>query len=115
MKFVLTVRKTMVHKKKLCIKSDKASVKVKANYKAAAFTVPGNGTFKILMLMPSQVTKKTKEGNNSIITKGQKFMGMFKVEKPAQMPPPPSTPDPMPIYPGAGNFPNPANTDVFAG
>ena len=91
--------------KKVCVDGDEKQVSVPGcAYQAGAFSVPGVGTLKIQALAPNQKALKTKSGQKPVLLKGANFIAVFEVQTPAQMPPPASTPDPSPMYPGSGSF-----------
>ncbi|MFM2376233.1 MAG: hypothetical protein RLZZ165_1330 [Bacteroidota bacterium] len=91
--------------KPICILGDEKKVMVSGcSYISGAFSVPGVGTIKIQSLMPDQQTMKSTLKGKAILMKGMKFIAVFQVTAPAQMPPPASTPDPVVMYPGQGSF-----------
>ena len=92
--------------KKVCVAGDETKVSVPGcPYISGAFSVPGVGTLKIMSLAPNQKALKTKSGKKPVLLKGANFIAQFQVATPAQMPPPASTPDPAPLYPGgSGSF-----------
>lgn len=71
-------------------------------YMYGPFTVPGMGTLKV-MLTPANFTLATQNGK-PVLIKGATFPVLFQVSVPAQLPPPVSTPDPMVLKPGTGQF-----------
>ncbi|MEM7370300.1 MAG: hypothetical protein AAF587_16955 [Bacteroidota bacterium] len=98
---------------KVCVIGDESKVELPIGYTAAGFTVPGKGKMIIKMLLPDQIGMKTNSGGKSVILQGAIFMALFIVETPAQIPPPVSTPDPMPMYIGTGKFED--NNTKFSG
>jgi len=91
--------------KKICVKGDEKSVEVKGcMYISGPHTIPGNGTLKIKKLLPNQISGSTKSKAKKVLLKGIKFIAEFKVQKPAQLPTPAATPDPVPLYIGQGQF-----------
>ncbi len=91
--------------KKVCVDGDEKQVQVPGCvYTAGPFSVPGVGTLKIQSLAPDQKALKTHSANKPVLLKGGNFIAVFEVQTPAQMPPPASTPDAAPMYPGSGSF-----------
>jgi Contractile injection system spike tip protein len=91
--------------KPICVLGDEKKVMVPGcTYISGAFSVPGVGMLKIQSVAPNQQTMKSTLKGKPILMKGMKFIAMFQVTAPAQMPPPISTPDPMVMYPGQGSF-----------
>jgi len=87
--------------KPFCVAGDEKMVMVPGcPYISGAFSVPGVGMLKIMALAPTQQAMRTKSMGKPVLLKGQQFEAIFEVMTPAQMPPPVSTPDPMPKYPG---------------
>ncbi|GJM34488.1 MAG: hypothetical protein DHS20C18_34890 [Saprospiraceae bacterium] len=96
---------TKLNGKKICVKGDEDSVEVKGcAYISGPHVVPGNGTLKIKKLLPNQISTNTKSKAKKVLLKGMKYIAEFKVQKPAQIPPPAGTPDPVPMYIGQGQF-----------
>lgn len=94
-----------VGSKKICVDGDEKNLEVPGcPYLTPVYSVPGVGTLKIQSLAPNQKALKTKTGGKNMILKGANFIAIFEVQTPAQMPPPASTPDPVPKYPGQGSF-----------
>lgn len=92
-------------RKKIGVAGDEASVSVPAcAYVSGAFTVPGMGTLSISRLGADQTARSTTSGGKAVLLKGSQFTARFSVEAPALMPPPASTPDPVPFYEGSGSF-----------
>lgn len=97
--------KETLNDKKLCVKGDESSVSVEGcMYTSPVYSVPGFGTLTIKQLAHDQVAQKKSSGGKPVLLKGGSFTANFQVQTPAQMPPPTSTPDPMPEYTGSGNF-----------
>lgn len=92
--------------KKVCIEGDEKEVSVSGCiYISGAFSIPGTGTLKIFALGGDQIAKHTQTSGKKMLLKGSNFQAKFEVQSPAQMPPPTSTPDPMPQYMGgSGQF-----------
>ncbi len=92
--------------KKLCVEGDETSVEVPGcMYITATHTIPGTGTLKIQALAPNQKALKTNSGNKAVLLKGVQFQAVFQVQTPAQQPTAGGPiPDPMPQYPGQGQF-----------
>ncbi len=87
--------------KPFCVDGDEKAVMVPGcPYISGPFAVPGVGILKILALAPNQKAMRTKSGGKPVLLKGAQFEAIFEVMAPAQMPPPASTPDPAPKYPG---------------
>lgn len=93
-----------VNGKPACLKGDELppAISMPMPYMSPPFAVPGMGTLKIL-LTPTNFTLATRNGKPLLI-KGATFPVMFQVQVPAQMPPPVSTPDPVPVKPGTAQF-----------
>ena len=107
--------KAKVHNKMLCLLNDEKSVIVNSAYITVSHPIPGNGKFEITALTPPQITQKTKHNSQSIITKGQQFIAKLTVSSPAKVPTPAGPqPSPVPMHPGKGLFPFPANFNVFS-
>ena len=96
--------------KPICIEGDESSVSVPGcMYLTPQYLIPGTGTLEIKALDSKQVAEKTTVEGTPVILKGQMFEAVFKVDNPAQMPPPgpgPPTPDSSPDYSGKGMFIN---------
>ncbi len=91
--------------KKVCIAGDEKQVQVPGCvYFSGPFSVPGVGTLKIQALAPNQQALKTDSASKPVLLKGGTFIAVFQVQTPAQMPPPASTPDAVPMYLGSGSF-----------
>ncbi|NER47636.1 MAG: hypothetical protein F6J92_13220 [Symploca sp. SIO1A3] len=94
--------------KKICVAGDENSVSVPGcTYMTPVYSIPGTGTLKIEDLGADQKAKEAKCSGKPVLLKGSVFTATFQVQQPAQMPPPgpgSPTPDPMPQYPGTGNF-----------
>ena len=100
--------------KNICVDGDEKTVVVPGcMYTSGSFTVPGAGTLKIASLGGDQKAKETYSGGKPVILKGSMFIARFEVTSPAKLPPPPSTPDPVPVYPGQGQFVT--TNDLFEG
>lgn len=81
---------------KVCIEGDEESVEVSGvMYFAGAHVIPGTGTLVIDQLAGDQVASHTKSGDSLVLLKGGNFTAKFKVDSPAQQPPPgPGSPIP---------------------
>jgi hypothetical protein len=94
--------------KKLCVEGDESSVSVPGCvYITAQHSIPGTGTLEIAELASDQLAQKTQSGGKKLILVGSQFSARFKVQSPAQQPPPgPGSPipDASPEYPGQGQF-----------
>jgi hypothetical protein len=91
--------------KKICVDGDEKNVSVPGcTYIAGPYSVPGVGTLKIQALAPNQKATKTKSNKKPVLLKGGNFIAIFEIQSPAKMPPPASTPDASPKYPGSGSF-----------
>lgn len=93
--------------KKQCVYGDEKKVMVPGcMYISGSFSIPGAGTLMIQSLAPNQKAMKTKDCGRSVLLKGMMFTAKFQVMVPAMMPVPlaPPVPDPVPFYPGQGNF-----------
>jgi len=89
----------------MCIDGDETSVEVPGcMYMTPQYSIPGTGTLKIDALASDQLATKSTTDGTALILKGGNFTAKFEVQSPAQMPPPPSTPDATPFYSGNGNF-----------
>ncbi len=87
--------------KPVCVDGDESKVQVAGcMYVAPPFVIPGVGTLKIQAIASDQKAKKVKAGGKAVLLKGIQFDAVFEVQTPAQMPPPASSPDPTPKYPG---------------
>ena len=99
----------------MCVEGDETSVEVPGcMYMTPQYSIPGTGTLKIDALAGDQLATKSTASGAALILKGGNFTAKFEVQSPAQMPPPPSTPDSTPSYSGNGNFIT-ANTKFKAG
>ncbi len=95
----------MVKGKLICVEGDEKTVVVPGcMYTAGGFSVPGVGIIMIQALAPDQKATQVTNKGKAILLKGGDFEAVFNVLSPAQMPPPVSTPDPMPKYMGKGKF-----------
>ena len=94
---------TAMHKP-ICLKGDELPPAISSPmpYMYGPFTIPGMGTLQIL-LTPTNFTLATTNGK-PVLVKGGTFPVTFQVTVPAQLPPPVSTPDPMVVKPGTGQF-----------
>lgn len=94
--------------RKLCVDGDESSVSVAGcMYVSPPYTIPGTGTLEIERLAGDQKASKTKTGDVTVLLVGGTFTARFRVESPAQQPPPgpgPPRPDPTLRYPGSGRF-----------
>jgi hypothetical protein len=94
--------------KKMCIEGDEKSVSVQGcMYMTPQYCIPGTGTLEIDSLAGDQKATKTKTGGTAVLLVGSKFTAKFKVQSPAQQPPPgPGSPipDSSPDYSGQGQF-----------
>lgn len=93
-----------VMNKPVCLMGDELPPAIKGPmpYMYGPYTIPGMGTLSII-LTPANFTLQTKNGKPMLIS-GSPFQVMFQVQVPAQLPPPVSTPDPLPVKPGTGQF-----------
>lgn len=94
---------------KVCIEGDESSVEVAGvTYFTAQYSIPGTGTLLIDSLAADQVAEHTRSSETLVILKGSNFTAKFKVDSPAQQPPPgPGSPipDSMTEYSGGqGSF-----------
>ncbi len=98
----------LLNGKKICIVGDEASVKVDGcQYLTPTYSIPGQGTLTISKLADDQKAQKTTTGSTAVILKGSMFEAEFKVDSPAQQPPPGPggpTPDSKKKYAGQGMF-----------
>lgn len=97
-----------LNSKKICVVGDEQQVSVPGcSYTTPQYSIPGTGTLKIAALADDQKAQKTETGGKAALLKGGNFTAEFKVERPAQQPPPgPGSPipDPTPQYSGNGTF-----------
>lgn len=93
-----------VMKKPVCLKGDELPPAISGPmpYMYGPYTIPGMGSLSII-LTPANLTLQTKNGMPMLIG-GSPFQVMFQVQAPAQLPPPASSPDPLPVKPGTGQF-----------
>ena len=97
--------KSNLTKKPICVEGDETNVIVPGcPYVSPPYVVPGVGTLKIESLAGNQKTREVKCGGKAILLRGGQFQAKFEVTTPAQMPPPPSSPDATPSYGGQGMF-----------
>ena len=97
--------KTTINGKKVCVEGDEKKIEItNCSYIMPPFTIPGSGTLKINNLTSGQLTQKTKSGNKSLLLEGKLFIALFEVQSPAELPTPPNTPDPVPLYIGQGKL-----------
>lgn len=89
---------------KVCIDGDESSVEVPGvTYMTPVYSIPGTGTLLIDSLASDQVAEHTKSADTQVMLKGSNFDAKFKVDSPAQQPPPgPGSPipDATPEYSG---------------
>ena len=94
--------------KKLCVDGDERSVSVPGcMYTTPQYSIPGSGTLEIAALAGDQKASKTQSGSENLLLVGGSFTARFKVQSPAQQPPPgpgSPTPDATPEYSGSGSF-----------
>jgi contractile injection system spike tip protein len=85
-----------------CRKGDElpSSLRGPLTYTDGAFAVAGQGT---LAVVP-KTTTVLKDGKIALLVKGTTFTATFTVTQPAKMPPPVSTPDPVPVKSGTASF-----------
>ncbi|QTA89075.1 hypothetical protein [Desulfonema magnum] len=102
-----TGARCLVTKKLVCVVGDEKMVMVPGcPYVAGPYSISGVGMLKIMALAPNQQAIRTKSAGKPVILKGQMFDAVFQVMTPAQMPPPVSTTDPVPMHMGKGMFSN---------
>lgn len=94
--------------KKLCIDGDEGSVSVAGcMYMTPQYSIPGTGTLEIASLAGDQKATKTNTDGTPMLLVGSTFTAKFKVQSPAQQPPPGPggpIPDATPEYSGSGSF-----------
>ena len=95
--------------KEICLKGDETAVKaLDCDYIAGDYSQGGKGTISIVSLADDQVSKDIVINGRPILVKTDneesKFIAKFVVQKPARMPPPENTPDPVKTYYGKGYF-----------
>lgn len=95
--------------KEICLKGDENRVKVGGcDYIAGDYSQGGKGTITIDALAGDQVSTDIVIHGKPILVKSDntesKFIARFTVQKPARMPPPENTPDPVKTYYGKGYF-----------
>lgn len=95
-------------KKGVCLDGDESSVSVAGcMYMTGQHTIPGTGTLEIAALAGDQKATKTKSDGKYVLLVGGTFTARFKVQSPAQQPPPgpgAPIPDATPEYSGSGSF-----------
>jgi hypothetical protein len=86
----------------VCRKGDELppSLRVPLPYTDGLFTVPGQGTLKVV----PQTTAVLKNGELPLLLKGTQFSATFTVTQPATIPPPVGTSDPVGSKPGSASF-----------
>ncbi len=93
----------------VCLLGDELPPMVKGiplPYISPPFTIPGTGTLKVI-LMPNNMTKRTKNKGKFILLKGGSFQAIFNVASPAMFQPPgpvPPVPDPVVVKVGTAQF-----------
>lgn len=94
--------------KKLCVDGDEGSVSVAGcMYITGQHSIPGTGTLEIASLAGDQKASKTNNDGKPVLLVGGSFNARFKVQSPAQQPPPgagPPVPDATAEYSGSGQF-----------
>lgn len=94
--------------KALCIVGDESSVSVPGcMYMTPQFVIPGVGTLEIAGLEDDQKARDSRSADTDLMLVGKQFRARFKVDAPAQQPPPgPGKPidDPTKQYDGKGLF-----------
>lgn len=94
-------------KNPVCVEGDEGQVIVPGcPYIAPPYIIPGAGNLKIDSLDSGQKSEKSKSGGKVVLLvgTGKQFNAKFEVLKPAQLPPPPGTPDSVTSYSGKGMF-----------
>lgn len=88
----------------VCVLGDEKKVMVPGcAYISGPFSIPGVGTLSILRLT-TQISLTSSSGGRALLVARGPFIARFSVTTPARIPPPVSTPDPMPLYLGMGEF-----------
>jgi hypothetical protein len=88
-----------------CVLGDEASVVVQnVAYVSPPFVTPSVGTLTIASLNPDQIAMHTTIDGKPAILLGSQFNALFTVSAPAMQPSTPPVPDPVPVYPGSGQF-----------
>lgn len=98
--------KAKVGDKAVCLKGDEGKISVgPCDYVMPPFMKEGKGMIKIQSLT-NHVAGKTKDSGKEVLLKGSKFVAVFEVTVPAQLPPGtiPMQTDPAPKYIGSGSF-----------
>ena len=96
-----------VNGKAPCVEGDEQRVMVPGCiYMTPQFPIPGTGTLKIEMLLPTNFAQHTRIAGKRVILRGMQFPARFEVQNPARQPMPPGgvIPDPMMIYRGFATF-----------
>jgi hypothetical protein len=99
---------TTVGGAKVCVAGDESSVSVPGcAYTTPQHTIVGTGTLEVAALAADHTAQKTCSGGTSALLLGGTFTARFKVDVPAQQPPPGAgspVPDAAPEYFGTGFF-----------
>jgi hypothetical protein len=97
-----------VQGKPIAVDGDEQSASVRGcMYVTPQYSIPGTGTLEIAALASDQVARKTRTGGKPMLLLGGSFTAAFKVQTPAQQPPPgpgAPIPDPTQEYSGQGFF-----------
>lgn len=92
----------------VCVAGDEGSVSVAGcAYTTPQHSIVGSGTLEIAALAADHTAQKTRSGAAPVLMVGSAFTARFKVDVPAQQPPPGAgnpVPDAAPEYSGAGFF-----------
>lgn len=92
----------------VCVDGDEGSVSVPGcMYVTPLCSIPGTGTLEVASLGGDQKASKTQTGGKKVLLVGGSFTARFKVQSPAQQPPPGPggpIPDSSSEYSGSGTF-----------
>jgi Contractile injection system spike tip protein len=93
----------------VCVQGDELPAFLKGvplPYVAPPYVIPGTGTLQIL-LMPTNLAKRTMNAGKPLLLKGGQFQAKFQVASPAMFQPPgpvPPQPDPISVKIGPAQF-----------
>ena len=90
-----------------CVEGDEQRVLVPGCvYMTPQFSIPGTGTLRIEVLLPTNFAQNTRIAGKRVIVRGTQFPARFEVQNPARQPMAPvgPIPDPMTIYRGFAMF-----------